>query len=186
MAGPGVPVSVDVAPGMASLSWQRKPPMSYVKKNLLPGETVTCTGRLHWIIYLKSLLVVAFGVAILLASFFARDEVPAKLWIWGAVAICVGAVSALPTLLHAWSTELAVTTLRIVAKHGWIRRSTMEMMHMKVESLEVQQGIPGRILNYGTLVIHGSGGGRETIPNIARPLEFRNAATAAQSEAWKH
>jgi uncharacterized membrane protein YdbT with pleckstrin-like domain len=160
--------------------------MSYVKKNLLPGETVTCTGKLHWIIYLKSMLVVAFGVLILLASFFERDQVPAKLWIWGAVAVVVGAVAALPPLLHAWSTELAVTTVRVIAKHGWIRRSAIEMLHMKIESMSVQQSIPGRILNYGTLVIHGTGGGVEAIPNIARPLEFRNAATAAQSEAWKH
>jgi uncharacterized membrane protein YdbT with pleckstrin-like domain len=160
--------------------------MSYVKKNLLPGETVLCTGKLHWIIYLKSMLVIAFGVAILLASVLVHDQVPAKLWIWGAVAVAVGAVSAVPALLHAWSTELAVTSLRVIAKHGWIRRRTIEMMHMKIESLELQQGIAGRILGYGTLLIHGSGGGLEAIANIARPLEFRNAATAAQSEAWKH
>ena len=160
--------------------------MSYVKKNLLPGETITCNGRLHWIIYSKSMLVVAFGVAILLASLLAQDQVPAKLWIWGAVAVVVGAVSALPALLRAWSTELAVTTVRVIAKHGWISRHTIEMLHMKIESMTVQQSIAGRILNYGTLVIHGTGGGIEAIANIARPLEFRNAATAAQSEAWKH
>lgn len=160
--------------------------MSYVKKNLLPGETVLCTGKLHWIIYLKAMLVAAFGLAILLASAFAHDQVPAKLWIWGAVAVVVGAVAALPPLLHAWSTELAVTTVRVIAKHGWIRRRTVEMLHMKIESMTVQQSIAGRILNYGTLVIHGTGGGVEAIANIARPLEFRNAATAAQSEAWKH
>lgn len=160
--------------------------MSYVSKNLLPGETVTCTGRLHWIIYLKAMLVVAFGVFILLATLFFPDELPRKLWIWGAVAVVVGAVAALPPLLHAWSTELAVTSVRVIAKHGWIRRSTIEMLHMKIESMTVQQSIAGRILNYGTLVIHGTGGGLEAIANIARPLEFRNAATAAQAEAWKH
>jgi uncharacterized membrane protein YdbT with pleckstrin-like domain len=160
--------------------------MSYIKKNLLPGETILCPGKLHWIIYIKSLLVVGFGVLILLASVFAHDEVPAKLWIWGLVAVLVGAVSALPALFNAWSTELAVTSVRVIAKHGWISRRTIEMLHMKIESLQVEQTILGRILNYGTLVIHGTGGGLEAIPNIARPLEFRNAAIAAQSEAWRH
>ena len=153
--------------------------MSYVEKNLLPGETITCTGRLHWIIYLKPMVLMAFGVLLLVLPVFMH--VPDKLWIWGAAAIAVGALAAVPALLKAWSTELVVTSVRIVAKHGLIRRSTTEMLHKKIESLSVQQSIPGRILGYGTLVIHGTGGGQESIPNIARPLQFRNAAMAAQS-----
>ncbi|WP_029920425.1 PH domain-containing protein [Nevskia soli] len=153
--------------------------MSYVAKNLLPGETVLCTGSLHWIIYLKPLLLVAFGVFLLALPAFM--QVPEKLWIWGAVAIAVGGLAAIPALLSAWSTELVVTSVRIIAKHGLISRRTTEMLHRKIESLSVHQSIPGRLLNYGTLVIHGTGGGQESIPNIARPLDFRNAATAAQS-----
>ncbi len=155
--------------------------MSYVNKNLLPGETVTCTGRLHWIIYLKPLLIVALGVTVLLATLLFPDQLPRKLWIWGAAAVLVGAVAAIPVLLSAWSTELVVTSVRIIAKHGLVSRRTTEMLHKKIESLSVHQSIPGRILNYGTLVIHGTGGGQEAIPNIARPLDFRNAAMAAQS-----
>jgi len=153
--------------------------MSYVSKNLLPGETVTCTGRLHWIIYFKPLLLIVAGIALVALSPF-TPHLP-KLWIWGAVAVAVGLLAALPTFIHAWSTELVVTSARIIAKHGVISRRTTEMLHKKVESLSVQQSIAGRILNYGTLVIHGTGGGVEAIPNIARPLEFRNAAMAAQS-----
>jgi hypothetical protein len=55
--------------------------------------------------------------------------------------------------------------------------------HKRIESLSVQQSIMGRLLDYGTLLIHGTGGGREAIPNIAQPLKFRNAAMAAQSGA---
>lgn len=153
--------------------------MSYVAKNLLPGETILCTGSLHWIIYLKPLLLVAFGVLLLVLPAFMH--VPDKLWIWGAVAIGVGVLAAIPAMLSAWSTELVVTSVRIIAKHGLVSRRTTEMLHRKIESLSVHQSIPGRVLNYGTLVIHGTGGGQEAIPNIARPLDFRNAATAAQS-----
>ena len=154
--------------------------MSYVAKNLLPGETVICTGHLHWIIYIKPLLIISLGVVVLLATVFVPN-LPAKLWIWGAAAVAVGALAAIPAMLSAWSTELVVTSVRIIAKHGLVSRRTTEMLHKKVESLSVHQSIPGRVLNYGTLVIHGTGGGQEAIPNIARPLDFRNAATAAQS-----
>ena len=153
--------------------------MSYVAKNLLPGETILCTGSLHWIIYLKPLLLAAFGVFLLVLPAFMH--VPDKLWIWGALAIAVGGLAAIPAMLSAWSTELVVTSVRIIAKHGLVSRRTTEMLHKKIESLAVQQSIPGRMLGYGTLVIHGTGGGQEAIPNIARPLVFRNSAMAAQS-----
>ena len=153
--------------------------MSYVAKNLLPGETILCTGSLHWIIYLKPLLLAAFGVFLLVLPAFMH--VPDKLWIWGAVAIAVGGLAAIPAMLSAWSTELVVTSIRIIAKHGLVSRRTTEMLHRKIESLAVHQSIAGRLLNYGTLVIHGTGGGQEAIPNIARPLVIRNSAMAAQS-----
>ena len=153
--------------------------MSYVAKNLLPGETILCTGSLHWIIYLKPLLLAAFGVFLLVLPAFMH--VPDKLWIWGAVAIAVGGLAAIPAMLSAWSTEQVVTSVRIIAKHGLVSRRTTEMLHRKIESLAVDQSIAGRLLNYGTLVIHGTGGGQEAIPNIARPLVFRNSAMAAQS-----
>ena len=158
--------------------------MSYVEKNLLPGETILCRGRLHWILFFKPLLLMAAGLALIVASPF-TPHLP-NLWIWGAVAILVGALAALPALLQMWSTELVVTTIRVVAKRGLVSRQTTEMLHKKIESLTVHQGILARVLGYGTLVIHGTGGGQEAIPNISGPLEFRNAAMAAQSESWKH
>jgi uncharacterized membrane protein YdbT with pleckstrin-like domain len=158
--------------------------MSYVQKNLLPGETILYTGRLHWIVYAKPMLVVLLGVAVIVASPFAPN-LP-KLWIWGGVAVVVGLLAALPILISVWSTELVVTSVRVVAKHGVISRTTMEMLHKRIESISVHQSIPGRLLNFGTLVLQGTGGGREGIPTIAHPLEFRNAAMAAQSESWKH
>lgn len=151
--------------------------MSYVDNNLLPGETVLCKGRLHWVIYLKSVAVVVFGLLLLYPW---SPHLP-NTWIFGCGAIVVGLLSALPALLRAWSTELVVTSLRVVAKHGLIRRRTFEMLHKKVESIEVHQGLTGRLLGYGTLVLHGTGGGIEAIPTISRPLQFRNAAMAAQS-----
>jgi len=157
--------------------------MSYVEKNLLPGETVVLTGRLHWVIYAKSIVIVGLGILSIIPSLLpgTHDPYLAKLWYFGAVAILLGLLAAVPAALAAASTELVVTSRRIVAKRGLIRRETFEMLHRKVESISVHQSIAGRILGYGTLVIHGTGGGSEVIPTIAAPLAFRNAAMA-QSE----
>jgi hypothetical protein len=51
----------------------------------------------------------------------------------------------------------------------------------KVESVDVNQSILGRILNYGDVTIMGVGEGRETITTIASPLTFRSAITASPS-----
>jgi hypothetical protein len=151
--------------------------MSYVDKNLLPGETVLCKGRLHWVIYLKAVVLVLLGLVLLYPW---SPHLP-NIWIFGCGAIVVGLMAAVPPLVYAGSTELVVTSLRIVAKRGLIRRRTFEMLHKKVESIEVHQSLAGRVLGYGTLVLHGTGGGIEAIPTIRRPLQFRNAAMAAQS-----
>ena len=83
------------------------------------------------------------------------------------------------------STELAVTNKRIVAKTGLIKRSTIELNIQKVESIQVHQGIFGRILNYGSLVISGAGNPQAPIPNIANPMDFRRQATEAIEEYSK-
>lgn len=78
------------------------------------------------------------------------------------------------------STELAVTTKRLIVKHGFIRRATMELNIHKVESIHVEQGIIGRMLNFGTLVISGTGTAHAPLGGIADPLAFRRAFVEAQ------
>jgi uncharacterized membrane protein YdbT with pleckstrin-like domain len=78
---------------------------------------------------------------------------------------------------HRWTTETDVTNMRVVHKTGFIKRRTFEMALDKIESVDVNQSILGRILNYGTVTIKGVGEGRETIRTIASPLAFRSAIT---------
>jgi uncharacterized membrane protein YdbT with pleckstrin-like domain len=79
---------------------------------------------------------------------------------------------------HRWTTETDVTNLRVVHKTGFIKRRTFEMSLDKVESVDVDQSILGRMLNYGNVTVRGVGEGAETIDTIASPLDFRNHITA--------
>ena len=74
-----------------------------------------------------------------------------------------------------WLSEFVITNRRIVIKEGFIARRTFEMNLSKIETVNVDQTVMGRILNYGSLTIIGTGGTRETFQNIARPLAFRQA-----------
>jgi len=74
-----------------------------------------------------------------------------------------------------WSSEFAITNRRIVIKTGLIQRRTVELNIHQVESVHVDQSILGRLLDYGTVTIVGSGGTKEVFAYIEDPLKFRRA-----------
>lgn len=80
-------------------------------------------------------------------------------------------------LVAAWiryrTTEFAVTDRRVMAKTGLVSRRTVEMFLDKVESLNVEQSVPGRMFDYGTVTIRGTGATSEAFGNISAPLELR-------------
>jgi uncharacterized membrane protein YdbT with pleckstrin-like domain len=71
------------------------------------------------------------------------------------------------------ATEMAVTNKRIVIKTGLLSRKTFELLLSKVESIGVEEGLLGRMLGYGSVVVRGTGGTPEPFKNVAHPLEFR-------------
>lgn len=78
------------------------------------------------------------------------------------------------------TTELAITTRRVIAKFGFVSRRTVELNIQKVESIQVEQTVMGRLLDYGTLVISGGGNPQAPIPGISDPIAFRKAFIEAQ------
>jgi hypothetical protein len=77
-----------------------------------------------------------------------------------------------------WITEFAVTDRRVIYKCEFISRHTAEMNMDKIESVDVDQSLLGRVLNYGTIHVLGTGEGIESLHRIAAPLALRNAITA--------
>jgi uncharacterized membrane protein YdbT with pleckstrin-like domain len=151
----------------------------YIDDILQPGEKVLYSTNAHWIFYWPAIVAWIVAAVLLVLS---RSSVTA-----GVVLLCLSAsaVVALAALywsftawFHRWTTETDVTNLRVVHKTGFIKRRTFEMSLDKVESVDVNQSILGRILNYGNVTILGVGEGKETIETIASPLEFRNFITA--------
>jgi hypothetical protein len=71
-----------------------------------------------------------------------------------------------------------VTDRRIILKRGFIRRHTIEMNMQKVESVDVDQTLIGRLFNYGNVTIHGTGSSFENLRMIDPPLRLRTTVTA--------
>ena len=151
--------------------------MSYVKSVLQPGETVRYATDIHWIIYIPGFLLLVLGGV---AYWTALQPVSAyRVWVWiaGLLFACA-AVALFIAWFRRWTTEIAVTDRRIIYKRGFIRRHTIEMHLDKVESIDVDQSILGRIMNYGDILIRGVGVGIEPLKNIDSPIAFRNHVTA--------
>ena len=76
-------------------------------------------------------------------------------------------------LIALSTSEFAITNKRIIIKVGLISRRTLEMNLSRIESVNVDQGILGRMLGYGTIVVIGTGGTKEPFAGISDPMTFR-------------
>ena len=156
--------------------------MSYASSVLQSGETIKAVGRLHWIVFVRGLLLAGIGAALLLygyqAQLAARRDMASVLIIVGALLLGVGAVLLLNGCFHRWITEISVTTHRVIYKTGFVRRHTVEMNMDKVETVDVDQSLMGRLLGFGTITVRGTGQSIESLRRIAHPLQLRNAITA--------
>ena len=104
-------------------------------------------------------------------------------WVWLLLLLPVGIL--LSAVIAVRTSELVITDRRVIIKVGFIQRHTFEMFISKIESVAVFQGMTGRIFNYGTVEIRGTGGSSESFATIAAPLQFRDAIQLVQSASEK-
>jgi uncharacterized membrane protein YdbT with pleckstrin-like domain len=143
--------------------------MSYLDDHLLTGERIVYRARLHWIIFGASIAVVALGLVLAIVLQSTQHDY----WYLGIALAGIGLLLAIGPAIRYLSSEFAVTDKRVLAKHGFIERESIETLLTKIEAIGVDQGIIGRLLDYGSITITGTGGTEESFPRISSPLEFR-------------
>ena len=132
---------------------------SFVETTLAPGEAVKYEARVSvwslwgWIVLGLATISFVFGLVFFFIAF-----------------------------LKWWSTELAITDRKVVAKYGLISRQTVEILLPRIESIHVQQSFIGRIFNFGTVVLSGTGSAQAPIVGISNPLMFRRVLLSVQDE----
>jgi uncharacterized membrane protein YdbT with pleckstrin-like domain len=155
--------------------------MRYVRRVLQPGETIVYSTRLHWRVYIHTILLLIACIILAGAAVATSDNQGISLAV--GIAAVIFALLALSAGLRAFirraTTELAVTDHRVIYKSGLLSRHTIEMNRDKVESVDVDQTLLGRIFGYGTVIVRGTGGSLEPIRNIGDPLSFRTHITAS-------
>ena len=152
----------------------------YIDDILQPGEKVLYSTNAHWIFFLPaiSLWVLAAVLFVLSGMVPAGSPLIMVCWALAAIVAVVALYKTVTAWFHRWTTETDVTNLRVVHKTGFINRQTFEMSLDKIESVDVDQSIPGRLFDYGNVTITGVGKSEEKLDTVASPLLFRNAITA--------
>jgi uncharacterized membrane protein YdbT with pleckstrin-like domain len=157
--------------------------MSYVSRILQPGERVVYETGLHWLPYLPAILLLVLAAALAVAAFQLDPTLALVALVAAAVVAVLGMVTGLVAAVRRAGTELVVTNHRVIFKRGLVGRHTIEMNRAKVESVDVDQSLLGRILGYGTVTVRGTGGSLEPLRNISHPLALRNHITVEDPAA---
>ena len=138
--------------------------MSYIQNNLMKGEKLLYRSHLHWVEFLPP--IICLLLAIIFVGFGNSTA-------GGALFVVIAAITGIASYITFKTSEFGVTNKRVIVKVGVIRRNSLEVLLNKIEAIQVNQGIWGRILGFGSITVSGTGGTKDPFHKIDAPFEFR-------------
>jgi len=156
--------------------------MSYVEKNLAPGEEILLRPRYHWVRFVPGASVAVLGAVLAAASgLFVPAAGGAESGLRSPLLVVAGILVLAGVLAMAWRglvdsfDEFAITTLRVIRKSGFVTRSVRQIPLEKVQDVNVRSTLGGRWLSYGDVELQTAGSDSTVVfPRILHPEEFRN------------
>ncbi len=161
--------------------------MSYVSQTLAENEDVVLRAHFNWTFHIGATFWFLLGLApiIVLATGQNIKDVPfeeLKIGYWmSCFTLLIGSILLLNHLIYLWTTEIVVTSFRFVYKTGLIARSTKEVSLNKLEEIQMEQSVLGRIFGYGKIILRGTGVGVIELPNLDNPVELRREIESAKA-----
>jgi uncharacterized membrane protein YdbT with pleckstrin-like domain len=125
--------------------------MPYIEDSLSAGEQIVGFFRLHWI---------------------SRRWI--ALWIVLAIpTVGITLIVALFEFLRLRSIEQGVTNKRVIYKKGIISRKSEEMKLNSIETVDIDQGIAGRIFGFGDVTVTGRGLSNVVLKSVDDPMAVK-------------
>jgi uncharacterized membrane protein YdbT with pleckstrin-like domain len=152
--------------------------MSYIENNLLTGESIVYRGKLSRAVFVPA---ITTAVIIILVGLGGGDAAVFA----GMLFLFLVLPMAGSAAVNLMTAEFGVTNKRVIMKYGFIGRTSAEILLTKIEAIGVEQGVVGRIFNYGTIVVSGTGGTKTPFPRISSPIQFRKAVQEQIEKASK-
>ena len=177
--------------------------MLYVQQSLGPDEELIHVGEYHWMYTVQSFSSILWGIAasllMIVGSVFVYKHIgkfPANIPVFDAIPylhpgvkifsfliFVMGILSFAQMMVVKSTTEIAITSSRLVYKRGLVARHVGEMSVDRIEGVNVLQSMWGRLFGYGRLAVRGMGVGEVVLPPIKDPLMFRQAIEKAKSSS---
>ena len=133
--------------------------MAYIEQSLSANEKIEAIFGLHWTAWLP-------------------------VWLWVLLAIPTIGITLLVALyvyLRLKYQEQGVTNKRVILKKGIIGRQTEEMKLRSIETVEIDQGVFGRMLGFGTVRVTGRGVSDIVFKGIDDPMAVKRAIESINS-----
>lgn len=145
--------------------------MSYIESTLTPDEKLIYFAHPHPIVFLGSFL--WFSLAAFLFLFGSNfPHLPHVFFSLIALLLCC--VSLVFAAIKFFFTEYGITNKRIIVKVGFIEQQAFEIFLTRLEGVYTTQSILGRMFNYGTVMISGIGGNKDSFYLVQDPIFFRS------------
>ncbi|MFZ4762243.1 MAG: PH domain-containing protein [Alphaproteobacteria bacterium] len=167
--------------------------MSYIDKTLTSDEKLVYKAHYHWfytaIAWFWLILWAGISVATLsigkmiFGSMGSNGGTHTAVLVIALVVAAVGAIRFLGLMINRYTTEVVITSRRLVYKRGWIAINVDEFNINRIEGININQSILGRILGYGQVDVRGLGVGEIYLPTLAEPEMLRKALQIAANPA---
>jgi len=171
--------------------------MSWTEKNLMKDEKIIYQTKLHWFIFFRGIYFLFISALLLAGGHYLKTMKPISVgkqqyplesyskYIVIASFVLLGftVIYEFVTFLRLKTSEFVITNLRVIIKVGILSTRTLEILLKKVETISIHQGIWGRIFNFGTVRVSGTGGGISAFAFIRSPNEFRENVQEEISKA---
>jgi len=161
--------------------------MSYVDTNLMAGEHIRYRGHISLWSLTPSM---TFAALLLLGSAIVYGypaiglDAQVSLMVSAALG-ALGLLMLLSQVIKFYTTEIAVTNVRVMGKVGFVRRISIEMLLDKIESLQVEQSMIGRWFDFGTVTLSAAGAENARLNSVSEPFELRQMYYQAHNEHQK-
>lgn len=154
---------------------------SYSEDTLTKGETILLKGKIalrkYWLNFLVGGLLLLPSIPMLVMGLM--DPTTRAALGFSVAEFVTALLIVAPAIMRMLTNELVLTNKRVIAKVGIVSLDAVEIKLEKIESVVVKQSLFGKLLNYGTIVVTGTGATHAIIPAIAYPVIFKRQFNSA-------
>jgi uncharacterized membrane protein YdbT with pleckstrin-like domain len=130
-------------------------------------KEVVYVARLHWVIFTGPVLLLLLAVG--LGSLWSGKEMQMLV----SFLLIIATIWGIMTWVNYECSYLTIKQKQLILRTGLLVRFTTDIPMSRIESLDIRQTVLGSLFQYGSVLIIGTGGSRQLMHYVAKPLTCR-------------